>query len=218
MQSGLDDAEFVSTPMDHENPLSDGQHLPRPDEIAKMKNLPYQEGIEPLTHTPKPNDIATDTIIPENREEPPQVSSDKSRRGGVTYLKAGVHDFRDHEGGRDMSLVRGKEKDLLPDPGGVPQHRLVGCMPRVDEKSSLDQSKGAHNAMWKAEAEAEEEVARIHAADARRPVFGNVPTTRNRQTAISTARDHVMYAMGASSPIERNSGMLTDIFRFEGEC
>jgi hypothetical protein len=206
-QPKFDGTEIVSTPMDHENTLSEGQHLPSPAKIIKMKNIPFREGFGPPMHTPKsiPTfSIAIDTSLPKFREEPPHFSSDKSRGrggaswvnprkhgGGATHLKASVHDFRDLEGGRDMSLVRGKEKDLLPDPGGVPQHRLVGCMPRADEKSSLDQSKGAHNAMWKAEAEAEEEVARIHAADARRPVLGNVPTTRNRQTAVRRYQRHV---------------------------
>jgi hypothetical protein len=160
----LNSAELVSRLMVHENSLSDSQHLLRPDEIAEIKNLPYREGIGPLTHTLKPNDIAINATTPEIHEEPPQVSSDKSRggggtpcinarehEGGATHLDRVKRDLRGLEGEGDICWVSGGEENYLPvlqDAGGVPQHRLVGYMPRVDEKSSLDQSKGAHNAMW----------------------------------------------------------------------
>jgi hypothetical protein len=51
-QSNFDSAEFVSRPMDLENTLLEGQHLPTAAKITKTKNLLYQEGIGPPTHTP----------------------------------------------------------------------------------------------------------------------------------------------------------------------
>jgi hypothetical protein len=84
-------------------------------------------------------------IDPKILEEPPKFSSDKSRggggascinarkgEGGAGHLKAGVHDFRDLGGGKGHEFGRGEEKDLLPDPGGVPQQRKVGYRPMVD--------------------------------------------------------------------------------------
>ena len=139
--------------MDHKKSLSYGQHLPSLTKITKTKNLPFREGIGPPTHTPKPAttfSIAIDVISPNFREEPPHFSSDKPRgRGGVSWVnprkheggatlsKAGVHDFRDLRGGRNISLVSNDEKGHSPpfqDPGGVPQHRRGGYQPIEDRR------------------------------------------------------------------------------------
>ena len=148
MQHNLDDAKFVSRPMDLENTLSDGQHLPSRAKIKKTESLPFREGIGPSMHTPKPNAIATDAINHEIREEPPQISLDKSRGGGgtscinarkdgegATHLDRAKHDLRDLEGEGNFSLVNGEEKDLLPDPGGAP----------LQQEKSLGKPKGAQD-------------------------------------------------------------------------
>ena len=134
--------KFVSRSMDLKNTLTEGQQPPTTADMAKTSNLPYREGIGPLTHTPKPNAIATDAITHEIREEPPQISSDKSRGGGgtscinarkdevgATNLDRVTRDLRGLERERDISVVNKDEKEHLPifqDPGGVPQDRKMG--------------------------------------------------------------------------------------------
>ena len=144
----FDDADLVSTPMDRNETLSKGQHPPTVADMAKVKNVPFREGIEPPTHTPKPytaRSIAIDAI---NLEEPPQISSDKSRggggtpcinarehEGGATRLDRMKRDLRGLEEEGDISWVSGGEENYLPvlqDAGGVPQHRRVGYRPMVD--------------------------------------------------------------------------------------
>jgi hypothetical protein len=91
----FDDTEPISTSMDHENTLSDGQHLPSPAKFIKTKNLPYREGIGPPLCTPKPNttiSIAIDMTRPKFREEPPHFSSDQSRgMGGASWVNPRKH-------------------------------------------------------------------------------------------------------------------------------
>jgi hypothetical protein len=132
-------------PMNPNMTLSKGQHPPTTANIAKMNDIPFPEGIGPLMHTLKPNNIAINAIILKFCEEPPKVSLDKSRGGGgtscinarkytraATHLEAAKHDFQDLEGEGGISLVSEEEKNLLPDPGGVPQQRKVGYRPMVD--------------------------------------------------------------------------------------
>jgi hypothetical protein len=164
----FESAEPISTPMDHENSLLKGQHHSSRAEIIKTRNLPYREGIGPLAHTPKPNDITLIAITQKFWEEPPQFSSDKSRGGGgtscinarkdeegATRLNHAKCDLRGLKGEGEISLVRKDEKDLLPDPGGVPQHRKVGYRPMVDGRPVPGTPRKGANAMWTTKAEEE---------------------------------------------------------------
>jgi hypothetical protein len=172
-QSNFDDPEFISRRMDLENSLTEGQPPATRAEIAKTANLPYREGIGPLTHIPKPNSmfpIAFDAITPGNLEEPPQMSTGKPRGDGervscINARKQGKdatcsattkHDFRDLQEKGNINMVSKDENTHLPDfqdPGGEPHHREVGYEPMLEDKSSLDQSKGTHDAMWTMEDE-----------------------------------------------------------------
>jgi len=118
------------------------------------------------THIP----IAIDAM---NLEEPPQISSDKSRGGGgtscinarkdeegATHLDRAKRDLRGLKWEGDISLVSEEEKDLLPDPGGVPQHRKVGYRPMVDRRPVPRTPRKGANAMWTTKAE-EDEVATV---------------------------------------------------------
>jgi len=118
------------------------------------------------THIP----IAIDTM---NLEEPPQISLDKSRGGGgtscinarkdekgATRLDHAKHDLQGLKREGDISLVSEEEKDLLPDPGGVPQHRKVGYRPMVDSRPVPKTPRKGANAMWTTKAE-EDEVATV---------------------------------------------------------
>jgi hypothetical protein len=149
--------------MDPNMTLLEGQHFPSLAKIIKTNNLQYREGIGPLTHTPKGDNMETMAVISDKIcEEPPQVSPDKSRRRGGsscinarkeqggTHANAKKHDLWSLEGRGNISVVSNKEKGQLPvlmDPGGVPQHRREGNKPIVDGESSLDQSKGACDAI-----------------------------------------------------------------------
>jgi hypothetical protein len=207
-RSNFDDAEPVSTRIDHENFLSDGQHLPSPAKFMKTKNLPYREGIGPPLCTPKPNaaiSIAINAITPKFREKPPHLSSDKSRgRGGTSWVNPRKHaeggtranpakrDFRGLGGEEDISLISGDEenglKGHLPffqDPGGVPQHSRVGYRPMEDSRPVPGAPrKGTRTISTRMGAE--EDGSRWHTDVAARsglPILESVPITRNSHTA-----------------------------------
>ena len=76
----------------------------------------------------------------------------------------------------DISLVRGEEKDLLPDPGGVPQHRK-------DERGcSLHQCKRAAS---HAAVDAEEVRGRDVAEGRGRGRGRNAPTGSSAESSVS---------------------------------
>jgi hypothetical protein len=138
--------------MDPNATLSKGQNPFSPAEIVKTKDIPYREGIGPLTHNTKPDDafsIAIDAITTEFCKEPPQISSDQSRGGGGTswvnprkhaggarLSDAAKRDLRGLERKGNISLVSGDEENHLPgfgDAGEAPQHKKVGYIPMVDK-------------------------------------------------------------------------------------
>jgi hypothetical protein len=87
--------------MDLENTLFEDQHPPTIAEIAKTKNLPYREGIGPLTHTPKPDSTFPMAIDAEFLEERPQISSNQFRGGGEASW---VNPRKDTEGATTKGL------------------------------------------------------------------------------------------------------------------
>ena len=129
-------ADLVPTPTYPNETLLESQQPPTMANMAKTSYLPFQEGIGSSTHTPKPNDIAIDAITPKFCEEPPHISSDKSRGGGgtscintrkgeegATCLNRAKHVLRGLKGEGDISWLSGDEENCLPvlqDPGGVP--------------------------------------------------------------------------------------------------
>ena len=148
----FDDADLTPTPMDHDETLSKGQHPPK--SYAALS-------------------IAIDAI---NLEEPPQISSDKSRggggtpcinarehEGGTTHLDRVKRDLRGLGGEGAMSLASGDEGSHLPvfqDAGGVPQHRKVGYRPMVDGRPVPGTPRKGANAMWTTKAE-EDKIATV---------------------------------------------------------
>ena len=92
----------------------------------------------------------------------------------ATLSNTTKHLFRDLEGKGKLSWVTWVRKDenndspIYQHPGEAPQHKKVGYMPRMDEESSLDQSKVTCNTLWKAEADKDKEVAGIHTAHHRK--------------------------------------------------
>jgi len=107
-------------PMDPNVTSSKGQYPSSLAEIVKTKNLPCREGIEPLTHTPKP-----DGTFP--------IAIDA---GGAMLLDAAKCDLQGLERKGNISLVSGDEENHLPgfgDAGEAPQHKKVGYMPMVDK-------------------------------------------------------------------------------------
>ena len=170
-------AEPVSTPMDPNVTLSKGQHPSSLSKIAKIKNLPYQEGTGPLMHTPKSDGafpIVIDAITTQFREEPSQNSSDQSRggggtswvnprkhAGGATLSDAMKHDLRDLAGERDISLISGAEESNLQsfgNAGGASQHREEGYMPMVDARPIPWTPREVANTMTRMEAEEDNSV------------------------------------------------------------
>jgi len=104
---------------------------------------------DPSRKSDNASSIAIDVITAQFRKEPPQNSSDKSRRGGTSWVNprkhregamrsdATKHDFRDLKRGGDTSLASRDKKDQLQvvhDPGGASQHRKVGYVPMVDAR------------------------------------------------------------------------------------
>ena len=67
--------------MDPNAALLNSQHPSGLAEIAKIKNLPYREGIGSLTHASKPDIVSAIAITAQFLEELPQISSDKPRGG-----------------------------------------------------------------------------------------------------------------------------------------
>jgi hypothetical protein len=147
--------------MDLKNTLLEGQHLPTAAEIIKTKNLLYQEGIGPPTHTPTVEFLG----------QTPQISWDQSRggggtswvnprkhRGGTTLSKASVRDFRGLERA-DINLVKIDKKGHLPgfeDPGGVPQHWRGGYQPTGDRRPVPGAPRKGTNAISTAKVEEED--------------------------------------------------------------
>jgi hypothetical protein len=235
----FNDAEPISTPMDPNETLSEGQPLSLAEMIVKIENLPHREGIGPLTHTPKLDDavaIAIDAITPENREEPPQVSSDKSRGGGGASwvnprkkaegvamgeleelggmrVNASKRDSRSLQGKGDISLVSGEEKDLLPDQGGLPaqsEHQTRSWNTQKGDQCDVDEDRGVV-----------EERSRGSGRDSRAPpIFGKrfpPPLEINKPAVTDTrARDQARWDVINNEGKCWNLG--TDFFRFEGEC
>jgi hypothetical protein len=162
----FDGAEAVPMTKDPDVHLSKVQYLPTEADMTKTKNLPYREGINPPTYTPT-------GINPDATFETPTVA-ESLEKPNATYAEAVQRNFRPIKGAGEIRLACGDEENGLPDVGDsgeAPQHREMGYKPIMDEESSLDQSKGTRDAistMWMAEAEIDEEVAGIHAADARR--------------------------------------------------
>jgi hypothetical protein len=145
----FDGAELVSTSTDPDKDLAKSQHPATVADIAKIENLPFREADGFTTHAlTNPNaTLATPTVA--------RFLEDT----GATHSAAVNRIFQHLEGAGDISLVCGGEKNhlqILQDPGGAPQHTEVGYRAIMDEKRSLDQSKGARDAlstMLKAEAE-----------------------------------------------------------------
>jgi len=180
--------------MDPNKTLSEGQHLSTAAKITKRKNLLYREGIGSLTLTPSSYaefSITINAITSRFLEDPV----------GAMYLEATKRAFQHLQGRESIrSISRDEENALrnLPafqDPGGAPQHREVGYRPIMDEKSSLDQSKGARNmlsTMWRAKARAAADTVGIHAADADHPFWEMFPPAPeiNKPPALTQSRTH----------------------------
>jgi hypothetical protein len=169
----FDGAEAVPMTMDPDIHLPKVQQPSTEADLAKIENLPYHEAFGFNTHAL----IGTN---PDATFEAPTVA-EFLENVGATYAEAVHCDFRGLGGTKDISWVNKDKRDHLPtyqDPGEAPQHTEVGYKPIMDEDSSLDQSKGTRDAistMWMAEAERDEEVAGIHAADARRLFWETFP-------------------------------------------
>jgi len=173
--------------MDPNETLLEGQHLSTAAKITKRKNLLYREGIGSLTlnlSSYAEFSITINTITSRFLEDPV----------GATYLEATKCTFRQLQERRSIRSISRDEENALrnlqafQDPGGAPQHREVGYRPVMNEKSSLDQSKGARDVlltMWKAKTRAAADTAGIHAADADRPfweMFPPAPTQSRTHT------------------------------------
>ncbi len=113
-QFDFDGAELVLNLINHKNFLSEGQYPPSLAEITKMKNLPYREGISPLTHNPR------------------------KHREGTTCLHTTKRNLRDLEGEGKISVASNDEKGHLPvfqDPGGASQHKKMGYKSMMDRRT-----------------------------------------------------------------------------------
>jgi hypothetical protein len=94
-----------------------------------------------------------------------------------THGRREMQFMRPRRGG-EHQFGQWSRKDLLPDPGEVPQHRRRGYMPMVEQEDAPHRRRRKKRARQRGrqELEAEEEVAGIHATDVRRLFLENNPT------------------------------------------
>ncbi len=124
-QPDFDDAKFISRSMDLENTLMEGQHPRSLAEVAKVKNLPYREGIGPLMHVPMGINPKTPLTIAITAEIFTKILEDL----GSMHSNVTRHVFQDLGGTRGINSVEGDVGDDLQDlldPGGAPQDTKVG--------------------------------------------------------------------------------------------
>jgi hypothetical protein len=142
-RSNFDNAERVSIPMDPNTHLSKAEPPPIEADLAKTEDL-LCRAFGFTTYAPTGTNPFEVPTAAEILEEP-----------DATYAEAVHCDFRPKKGTGDVRLAFGDEENglqNLPNPGEAPQHSREGYKPIMDERSSLDQSKGARDAIstvWK---------------------------------------------------------------------